>query len=61
MGLREIEKRLGISRQRAHQLTEHQRFPPAYDVIKAGRIWKTEDVDRWIAENRPEKTTSDVP
>jgi hypothetical protein len=45
MGLQEIEKKLGVSRQRVHQLTDHPNFPPAYDVIKAGRIWRTEDIE----------------
>ncbi|SNQ47087.1 Transcriptional regulator, AlpA family (fragment) [Frankia canadensis] len=48
MGLREIEDKLGVSRQRAHQLTEHPSFPAAYDVIKAGRIWLAEDIDTWM-------------
>lgn len=49
MGLQEIEKRLGVSRQRVHQLTEQASFPAAYDVIKAGRIWLAEDIEAWIA------------
>jgi predicted DNA-binding transcriptional regulator AlpA/predicted GIY-YIG superfamily endonuclease len=53
MGLREIETRMEVSRQRVHQLTEHKTFPAAYDVIKAGRIWLAEDVEAWIAEHRP--------
>lgn len=48
MGLQEIEKRLGVSRQRVHQLADHPNFPAAYDVIKAGRIWRTEDIEAWM-------------
>ncbi len=48
MGLWEIEKKLGVSRQRVHQLTEHPAFPVAYDVIKAGRIWLAEDIEAWM-------------
>ena len=54
MGLREIGARLNVGRQRAHQITTHPTFPDAHDVIHAGRVWLTEDVEAWIAVRRPE-------
>lgn len=48
MGLQEIEKLLGVSRQRVHQLTQHPRFPDAFDALKGGRYWLTEDIEEWM-------------
>lgn len=54
MGPREIEDRLGVSRQRVYQLTSRVDFPAPYDEIATGRVWKIEDVERWITDHRPE-------
>lgn len=54
MGAHEIRVRLGgVSRQRAYQITSRADFPtPAADLAQ-GKIWFTEDVEKWISERRP--------
>jgi prophage regulatory protein len=55
MGAAEIRKRLGgISRQRVWQLTTRSDFPRPYDVLEQGKVWRKNDVEKWIAEKRPE-------
>lgn len=66
MGAREIEERLGVSRQRAYQLTTRADWPEPYDTLAMGKIWRTEDIEAWIAEHRPQlgqkdKSRSDSP
>ncbi|MEV1013738.1 DNA-binding protein [Micromonospora sp. NPDC049801] len=53
MGAREIEDRLGVSRQRVHQLMAQPNWPKPYDVLAMGKVWRIEDVEEWIRENRP--------
>ena len=54
MGAREIEVRLGISRQRVYQLTSSPGWPEPYDELAMGKVWRIEDVEAWIRENRPD-------
>lgn len=54
MGQQEIAKRLGYSRQHTANLINHRNFPePAY-VLAMGRIWLAEEVEKWIAQYRPD-------
>jgi prophage regulatory protein len=53
MGAREIENRLGVSRQRVQQLVSRSDFPAPYDELAMGKVWRKEDIERWIAEHRP--------
>ncbi len=53
MGAREIEDRLGVSRQRVYQITAHPSFPEPYDELAMGKVWRIEDVEAWIKERRP--------
>lgn len=58
MGLAEIAKRLGVSRQRADQLVRsYQDFPPPAAELTAGRVWETAAVEEWIAAH-PQRTTA---
>lgn len=57
MGAREIEDRLGVSRQRVQQLTARPDWPAPYDELAMGKVWRIEDVEAWIRVHRPE----DVP
>ena len=50
MGLTEIAEALGISRQRVDQLTRREDFPKPAAVLASGRIWKTEDIEKWARE-----------
>jgi predicted GIY-YIG superfamily endonuclease/predicted DNA-binding transcriptional regulator AlpA len=54
MGQIEIQKRLNYSRQWTHSVVKSKGFPdPAYKLA-IGRVWLAEDIERWIAENRPD-------
>ncbi|MBL7487614.1 DNA-binding protein [Frankia sp. AgB1.9] len=55
MGAAEIGKRLGVSRQRVSQIAAGDpTFPKPVADLAAGRIWHSEDVERWVAEHRPD-------
>ena len=53
MSLGEIRLRLGVSRQRAYQLSKRQDWPAVYENLSIGRVWRTEDIEAWIDRNRP--------
>jgi hypothetical protein len=55
MGSREIEKRLGVSRQRVNQLTNRPDWPEPYDELAMGKVWRIEDIEAWIREHRPDR------
>jgi prophage regulatory protein len=55
MGAREIEERLGVSRQRVYQLTRRADWPEPYDILAMGAVWRTEDVEAWIRLHRPDQ------
>jgi predicted DNA-binding transcriptional regulator AlpA len=49
VGMTEIAEMLGVSPQRAHQLSrEYADFPDPEVEISAGRVWKRAAVERWI-------------
>lgn len=48
MGTSEIARRLGVSRQRASQLTAHPNFPSPASRLAMGPVWRRRDVERWI-------------
>lgn len=52
MGSWEIQKRLGVSSQRVNQIATKESFPRPVAVLAAGRIWLSEDIERWIAKYR---------
>lgn len=54
MGAQEIERRLGVSRQRVQQLTARSDWPAPYDELAMGKVWRIEDVEAWIRDNRPD-------
>jgi prophage regulatory protein len=47
VGVTEIGNLLGVSRQRADQLTRLEGFPEPVAVLSAGRIWRLVDVEEW--------------
>jgi prophage regulatory protein len=47
VGVTEIGDLLGVSRQRADQLTRTEAFPDPVAVLSAGRIWRRADVEAW--------------
>lgn len=50
MGLAEVAKLLGLSRQRADQLARTKGFPEPVAELIGGRIWQRESVERWARE-----------
>ncbi|WP_239329702.1 AlpA family transcriptional regulator [Frankia sp. CiP3] len=53
MGTAEIAERLGVSRQRVHQIeTTDPTFPKPVIELSAGKVWETTDVEKWIVERR---------
>ncbi len=60
MGAREIEDRLGVSRQRVYQIVTHPSFPEPYDELAMGKVWRIEDVEAWIKERRPELHDTEI-
>ncbi|MCU1492093.1 MAG: phage transcriptional regulator, AlpA [Acidimicrobiaceae bacterium] len=48
MGLAEIATLLDVSRSRADQLARTKDFPDPRAELRAGRVWRTEDVLRWM-------------
>ncbi len=54
MGAAEIAGRLKVSRQRVYQITSRKGFPDALAHLAMGQVWETDEVERWIAENRPQ-------
>lgn len=41
--------------QYAHRLTRQDDLPEPFGRVTAGVIYRTEDIERWIAEHYPEK------
>jgi prophage regulatory protein len=54
MAMAEIGRRLGVSRTRTKALIARPDFPAPHDVLDVGRIWLAADIERWIAEHRPD-------
>ncbi|MGV9764924.1 helix-turn-helix transcriptional regulator [Micromonospora tulbaghiae] len=55
VGSAEIRVMLGgVSRQRVYQITNRRDFPEPVATLQMGNVWLAEDVERWIAERRPE-------
>ncbi|MFY1702643.1 helix-turn-helix transcriptional regulator [Micromonospora sp. WMMA1923] len=59
MASQEIQEMLGVSRTRAYQITNSKSFPDPVAVLSVGRIWQTEDVERWIKAHRPAPETTE--
>lgn len=55
MGVKEIQQRLRLSRQRVQQLAERSDFPAPYDELAMGRIWLAREIEAWISVYRPEQ------
>ncbi|MEV0154169.1 hypothetical protein AB0H57_10570 [Micromonospora sp. NPDC050686] len=57
VGIAEIRDMLGgVSRARAGVVASRRDFPPPYQVLKMGQIWRRTDVEKWIKEHRPDLT-----
>lgn len=54
MGAAEIMRRLRVGETRLKYYLALPTWPATYDELATGRIWATEDVERWITEHRPD-------
>jgi predicted DNA-binding transcriptional regulator AlpA len=54
MGAAEIAERLGVSRQRVQQLIGRADWPAPAATLEMGRVWRTDEVEAWIREHRPQ-------
>jgi hypothetical protein len=53
VGAAEVAELLGVSRQRDTAIVKtHADFPAAVAELKAGRIWRRDEVERWAQEWR---------
>jgi predicted DNA-binding transcriptional regulator AlpA len=53
VGVSEIAEMLGVSRQRVDQISKADpRFPKPEVVLKGGKVWSREAIERWIASQR---------
>lgn len=50
MGVAEVAKFLGVSRQRVNQLSHGADFPEPVARLAAGPVWHTGDIERWARE-----------
>ncbi len=53
VGAAEIQDLLGVTRTRVHQITRTKGFPDPYATLRMGSVWVADEVDDWIARNRP--------
>ena len=51
LGITQIARRLGMSRQRAHKLADRGDFPAPVHDLPTGRLWRESDVERWVARH----------
>lgn len=54
MGPEEIRQRLGVSRQRAYIVMNRRDFPEPWVELAMGKVWRSTDVEAWVAKHRPE-------
>lgn len=52
VGAAEVADILGVTRQQVNRLSRREDFPEPVVVVKAGKIWKRRDIERW-ARNHP--------
>jgi hypothetical protein len=52
----DVARRLGLTQERARQLANSEGFPPPTFRHGRTRFWTIEVIERWIAENRPERS-----
>lgn len=48
-GLKEVADLLGVSTQRANQITSNRGFPEPVENLASGRLWQLEEVKQWAS------------
>jgi prophage regulatory protein len=52
VGVKEIAQMLGVSRQRAGQITEsYPDFPKPLATLASGRVWSRPELEEWIGRH----------
>ncbi len=59
MGAAEIGARLRLSKQRTYVIINRKGFPDPQATLAMGKVWLGADVERWIAEHRPDLDAPD--
>ena len=54
VGLAEVAEMLGTSRRQAIRWTQREDFPEPVARLRATRVWKRADVDRWAKRRKPD-------
>ena len=54
----DIARRLGVSRQRVGQLRDAGALPEPLGRLGNYIVWRSEDIDRWIAEREAKKSAA---
>ncbi|WP_241840137.1 helix-turn-helix domain-containing protein [Frankia sp. CcI49] len=49
----DIAKELGVTTERARQLSHRPDFPAPVQTVRHFRLWRPSDVQEWIARRRP--------
>lgn len=61
MGVSEIAERLQLGRDRAREIAARRDFPAPRWRLTMGQVWLADDVDAWVAANRPHLDQPDEP
>jgi predicted DNA-binding transcriptional regulator AlpA len=61
VGVTEIASRLGVSRQRAHNHIQRKDFPDPLVSLAQDRVWRAQDIERWIRRNPQYDHSRDAP
>jgi hypothetical protein len=56
----DIGRRLGVSTQRAHQLTRQARFPKRVGRVGQSEVWRLQDIERWRVQRAKERWIADA-
>lgn len=51
----DIGRRLGVSGQRVHQLTQQKRFPEPVGRVATSAVWRWSDIERWSRQRAKER------
>lgn len=57
VGIYEIAAALGVSRQRADQITRERDFPQPVEVLHMGRVWRKREFEEWRKRHGREDKT----
>jgi hypothetical protein len=56
----DVGRRLGVTPQRAHQLTQQERFPNPIGRVANSDVWRWHDIERWSRQRAKEQWIADA-